>query len=143
MATANGASIDVEISRHGTRVELDGDSRITDFNIRSTNGVIHVISISKSIAQIASGNGDYSTLVELLSQTGLVETLSGRGNFTVFAPTSAAFATLGTVKQLKQLWNGIPFSFLIRHSLSGIAAISCPYQTEFQSIGIFYVISRW
>lgn len=47
-----------------------------------------------NIVQIASGNKDFSTLVSLLKQAGLVETLEGKGPFTVFAPTNEAFAAL-------------------------------------------------
>ena len=55
-----------------------------------------------SIVDIAVGNPDFSTLVAALKAAGLVETLSGKGPFTVFAPTNAAFAKLpaGTVENL-------------------------------------------
>lgn len=48
----------------------------------------------KNIVEIASSNSDFSTLVTALTAAGLVETLSGDGPFTVFAPTNAAFAKL-------------------------------------------------
>jgi len=47
-----------------------------------------------NIVEIAAGNPDFSTLVAALQAAGLVETLSGPGPFTVFAPTNAAFAAL-------------------------------------------------
>ncbi|MFZ4506237.1 MAG: fasciclin domain-containing protein [Fimbriimonas sp.] len=46
----------------------------------------------KTIVEIAVGNKDFSTLVSLLKAADLVDTLSGKGPFTVFAPTNAAFA---------------------------------------------------
>ncbi len=49
---------------------------------------------SESIVDIAVGNPDFSTLVEVLTAAELVETLSGEGPFTVFAPTNAAFEAL-------------------------------------------------
>ena len=49
---------------------------------------------SESIVDIAAGNPDFSTLVELLTTAGLVDTLKGEGPFTVFAPTNAAFEAL-------------------------------------------------
>ena len=57
---------------------------------------------SKSIAQIASETPALSTLVTALSAANLVNTLSGPGPFTVFAPTNDAFAKLpaGTVDSL-------------------------------------------
>jgi uncharacterized surface protein with fasciclin (FAS1) repeats len=46
----------------------------------------------QSIADIASGSKQFGTLTSLLGQADLVETLDGKGRFTVFAPTDAAFA---------------------------------------------------
>ena len=59
-------------------------------------------SMSKNIVEVAAGNKDFSTLVAAVKAGGLVETLSGKGPFTVFAPTDAAFAKLpkGTVEDL-------------------------------------------
>lgn len=56
----------------------------------------------KTIVQIASTNGSFKTLTAALKAAGLIDTLSGSGPFTVFAPTDAAFAALpkGTVEKL-------------------------------------------
>jgi uncharacterized surface protein with fasciclin (FAS1) repeats len=43
---------------------------------------------------VASSNKNFSTLVALVKQAGLVKTLSGKGPFTIMAPTNAAFAKL-------------------------------------------------
>jgi uncharacterized surface protein with fasciclin (FAS1) repeats len=51
-------------------------------------------SASETIVAVASGNPDFSTLVTAVKKAGLVETLSGPGPFTVFAPTDAAFAKI-------------------------------------------------
>ena len=55
-----------------------------------------------TIVDIAVGNPEFSTLVTALKAAGLVDTLNGKGPFTVFAPTNAAFAKLpaGTVESL-------------------------------------------
>ncbi|MEZ8142267.1 fasciclin domain-containing protein [Enterovibrio sp. FF113] len=55
--------------------------------------------MKKNIVEIAASNPDFSTLV---AAAGLVETLQGKGPFTVFAPTNEAFAKLpaGTVESL-------------------------------------------
>lgn len=45
----------------------------------------------ETIVDIAVGNPDFSILVAALTEADLVETLSGEGPFTVFAPTNAAF----------------------------------------------------
>ncbi|WP_297514782.1 fasciclin domain-containing protein [uncultured Caulobacter sp.] len=55
-----------------------------------------------NIVGVAAGNPDFSTLVTAVKAAGLVDTLSGPGPFTVFAPNNAAFAKLpaGTVETL-------------------------------------------
>jgi uncharacterized surface protein with fasciclin (FAS1) repeats len=57
---------------------------------------------SKNIIQNAVNSKDHTTLVAAVKAAGLVDTLSGPGPFTVFAPTNAAFAKLpaGTVETL-------------------------------------------
>ncbi|WP_188610536.1 fasciclin domain-containing protein [Chelatococcus reniformis] len=57
---------------------------------------------SKTIIENAVNSKDHTTLVAAVKAAGLVNTLSGRGPFTVFAPTNAAFAKLppGTVDSL-------------------------------------------
>jgi uncharacterized surface protein with fasciclin (FAS1) repeats len=56
----------------------------------------------KNIVETAAGAGLFNTLVTAVKAAGLVETLSGPGPFTVFAPTDEAFAKLpaGTVESL-------------------------------------------
>ena len=79
-------------------------AKITATDIRASNGIVHVIDgvllppglagaerSSQTIAAIAAGNPDFSTLVAALSRAGLVDTFNGQQVFTVFAPTNAAF----------------------------------------------------
>ena len=56
----------------------------------------------KTIVDIAVEDGRFTTLVAAVQAAGLVETLSGEGPFTVFAPTDEAFAKLpaGTLDEL-------------------------------------------
>lgn len=56
----------------------------------------------KTIVEIAAGAEDFSTLVAAVKAAGLVDVLSSKGPFTVFAPTNEAFAKLpeGTVESL-------------------------------------------
>ena len=49
---------------------------------------------SKNIIENAVNSKDHTTLVAAVKAAGLVETLSGKGPFTVFAPTNAAFDKL-------------------------------------------------
>ena len=69
---------------------------------------------TKTIVQNALNSKDHTTLVAAVKAAGLVDTLSGKGPFTVFAPTNAAFAKLpaGTVDMLvkpenKEMLTGI------------------------------------
>lgn len=62
---------------------------------------------TQTIAELAAATPDLSTLLAAVSAAGLAETLAGPGNFTVFAPTNAAFAALpaGTVESLLEPGN--------------------------------------
>lgn len=57
---------------------------------------------TKNIIENAVNSKDHTTLVAAVKAAGLVETLSGSGPFTVFAPTNSAFEKLpaGTVENL-------------------------------------------
>jgi transforming growth factor-beta-induced protein len=91
------------------------DAKIILTDIETSNGVIHVIDAvilpptdetamgeKSNIVDIAAADGRFTTLVAALQAAELVETLSGEGPFTVFAPTDEAFAALpsGTVEDL-------------------------------------------
>ena len=56
----------------------------------------------KNIVEVAVAAGSFNTLAAALGAAGLVDTVSGNGPFTVFAPTDAAFAKLpaGTIESL-------------------------------------------
>jgi len=62
---------------------------------------------SKNIIENAINSKDHTTLVAAVKAAGLVETLSGSGPFTVFAPTNEAFDMLpkGTVENLLKAEN--------------------------------------
>ncbi|MBI1171401.1 fasciclin domain-containing protein [bacterium] len=57
---------------------------------------------TKNIIENAVNSKDHTTLVAAVKAAGLVDTLEGKGPFTVFAPTNEAFAKLpaGTVENL-------------------------------------------
>ena len=77
---------------------------------------------SKNIIQNAVNSQDHTTLVAAVKAAGLVETLSGPGPFTVFAPTNRAFEKLpdGTVPTLLKPENkGKLTSILTYHVVPG------------------------
>lgn len=61
-----------------------------------------VTASAKTVVEVAAGSADHTTFVAALTAAGLVEKLSGEGNYTVFAPTNAAFEKLppGTLESL-------------------------------------------
>ncbi|MBK7453530.1 MAG: fasciclin domain-containing protein [Anaerolineales bacterium] len=91
------------------------EAKVVITDIETSNGVIHVIDAvllpptdeaameeKNTIVDIAVADGRFTTLVAALTAAELVETLSGEGPFTVFAPTDDAFAALpaGTLDTL-------------------------------------------
>ena len=50
--------------------------------------------VDKTVVELAVQNGKFNTLVAAVKAAGLAETLSGKGPFTIFAPTDEAFAKL-------------------------------------------------
>merc|ERR1712195_356423 len=89
-------SQDVNITKRDGSIFVNNAEVITA-NADTTNGVVHIIDqvlIPPSIVGVAVTQPDLSTLVTALKAGGLVDTLSGAGPFTVFAPTNEAFAKL-------------------------------------------------
>ena len=77
---------------------------------------------NKDIVDNAMNSKDHTTLVAAVKAAGLVETLKGKGPFTVFAPTNAAFAALpaGTVDTLLKPENKAMLSgILTYHVVAG------------------------
>jgi uncharacterized surface protein with fasciclin (FAS1) repeats len=77
---------------------------------------------SKDIVDNAVNSADHTTLVAAVKAAGLVETLKGKGPFTVFAPVNAAFDKLpaGTVDTLLKPENkGMLTNILTYHVLAG------------------------
>ena len=77
---------------------------------------------AKNIVENAVNSADHTTLVAAVKAAGLVETLSGKGPFTVFAPTNAAFDKLpaGTVQTLLMPENkGMLTKVLTYHVVAG------------------------
>ncbi len=102
--TLLGSRIKVEVNDSG--VVLNGSVNVTTTDIVASNGVIHVIDAvlipPGSITEIVVANENFSTLEAAVVAAGLAETLDGAGEFTVFAPTNAAFEALpeGTLDAL-------------------------------------------
>jgi uncharacterized surface protein with fasciclin (FAS1) repeats len=101
--TAQGQSLRIE--SRGGKVMIDG-ATVVKADIETSNGIIHVIDRvilpRKDIIDTAVAAGSFKTLATAVTAAELVETLKGKGPFTVFAPADSAFAKLpdGTVEGL-------------------------------------------
>ncbi len=82
--------------------------------------------MSKTVVEIAASNKDFSTLVTAIKAAGLAETLSGKGPFTVFAPTNAAFAKLpkGTVEDLLKPENKAKLTSILTYHVVGAKVLA-------------------
>jgi uncharacterized surface protein with fasciclin (FAS1) repeats len=83
---------------------------------------ISAFSQGKDVVDIAIGSADHTTLVAAVKAADLVTTLKGKGPFTVFAPTNAAFGKLpaGTVESLLKPENKAQLAkILTYHVVSG------------------------
>jgi uncharacterized surface protein with fasciclin (FAS1) repeats len=103
-ATLNGQRIDIAAGKKGVIVD---NAKVVTTDILATNGVIHVIDnvilpATDDVVATAVKAGSFNTLAAALKAAGLIDTLQGKGPFTVFAPTDEAFAKLpeGTLETL-------------------------------------------
>jgi transforming growth factor-beta-induced protein len=127
--TVQGQRVDIKVD--GGKVTVDG-ANVVKTDIACSNGVIHVIDtvilpVDGTIVDVAVKNGSFNTLVAAVKAAGLVETLSGKGPFTVLAPTDAAFAKLpaGTLEMLLKPENKQQLvDILTYHVVPGVAAYS-------------------
>ena len=76
---------------------------------------------AKDIVATAIGAGSFQTLVAAVQAAGLVETLQGKGPFTVFAPTDEAFAQLGkaTIADLLKPENKAKLTAILTYHVVG------------------------
>jgi uncharacterized surface protein with fasciclin (FAS1) repeats len=115
------------------------DARVIKPDIKTTNGVIHVIDrvilpdiakpvsghaksqaperADKTIVETAVDAGQFKTLVAAIQAAGLTDALNGAGPFTVFAPTDTAFAKLpaGTVESLVRPENRAKLQAILKY----------------------------
>ncbi|MEB3224085.1 MAG: fasciclin domain-containing protein [Candidatus Sericytochromatia bacterium] len=91
------------VVRDGANLTAGGQA-VATADLEAANGVVHVLSgvmlppgfsvPPATVVDVAAGNADFSTLVQLVTAAGLGDALKADGPYTVFAPTNAAFAKL-------------------------------------------------
>merc|ERR1712166_604640 len=115
---------------NGVRIRGETNTvTVTTADVLCSNGVVHIVNavlipntpaLGRTIVELAVASPMLSSLVGALQTANLVETLSGPGPFTVFAPTNDAFAAISsvvdglTVDQLTKV--------LENHVISGVSA---------------------
>lgn len=110
---------------------------ISVVNIEAENGVVHVIDgilipeakptrVDGTVFDVVATSPDHTTLASLVQLAGLDGVLSGEGNFTVFAPTDAAFSVLPEelVSALTSDPSGALTDVLLYHVVAGGATTS-------------------
>ena len=160
--TVQGETISIALTDNGVEImdATETNANVALADVAASNGVVHVIDkvilpqevldmlaamSLRTIVEIAVDTDDLSVLVDALGQAdaGLVETLSGDGPFTVFAPTNDAFAAL--LVALGENYNSIAdfdteaekellTTILTFHVVSGTAAFSTDL-SDGQTIG--------
>ncbi|MEM7572668.1 MAG: fasciclin domain-containing protein [Bacteroidota bacterium] len=111
---------------------------------------------NQNLVEVAVSNDNFSTLVAAVKAADLVETLSGEGPFTVFAPTNDAFSDLpnGLVEALLQpenksvlqqilTYHVVPGKLLAADVAQGISANNGMLTATTASGGDFTVMRAW
>ena len=131
ITTLLGEDITVTIGMNGVMIN---NATVVVADITATNGVVHVIDAvllppapqpTTTVVDVIVNSDVHNTLEAAVVAAGLVETLSGTGPFTVFAPTDAAFEALpaGTVETLLADPTGTLTQILLYHVV-GAQALS-------------------
>merc|ERR1711907_739278 len=128
-------------------------SRVTTADVGATNGVVHIIDrvliphikppapapappATKNIVDLAVSDKDLSTLVTALKAGNLTGALSGKGPFTVFAPTNEAFAKLpkSTLAHLLDPKNIKELQAVLEYHVIAGAAVHAADLKEYQKV---------
>ena len=137
LTTLQGDELTVKIKDNGD-VFING-AKVVTADVPAKNGVIHVIndvlvpadlelpeapaktetgSALPTIAQVLSEDGRFTSLLNALEATGLTDTFTSAGDYTLFAPTDEAFAKLGDVELTKDQLKAILLYHVVGDSLT-------------------------
>ena len=122
------AGTELTVSLMNGMVQID-NANVSVADIETDNGVVHVIDAvlvpeedeSTTVVDVVVNSENHTILEAAVGAAGLVETLSGEGPFTVFAPTDDAFGLLpeGLIDQLLEDPTGDLTTILTHHVHSG------------------------
>ncbi len=123
VTTLLGQNVDFRLDSDGAFIN---GAKISITDIRTLNGVVHVIDAvilppAETIVDVVVNSEVHTILEQAVGAAQLVETLSGAGPFTLFAPTDEAFGKLpaGTLDALLVDPTGDLAKILQYHALSG------------------------
>lgn len=141
LVTVNGQRI--KFKRNDGALAVN-NAKVVTADIRCDNGIIHVVDSvlmpeTQTIPKVAASTEKFKTLLKAAESAKLVDTLSGKGPLTLFAPTDEAFAKLpvGTVEGLLKPENREKLvAILTYHVVAGrvysddVARIECATSVE-------------
>merc|ERR1711997_1076144 len=128
----------VKTDEGGVQVTYNGQTvNVVTADVKASNGVIHVIDnvilgapepAVGDVVDVAVGAGAFTTLVKIVSDLGLVDTLKGVEAVTIFAPSDEAFAKLpaGT---LESLTTEQATAIVSRHVVAGATVLAADVAT--------------
>merc|ERR1712241_1338981 len=143
VATFGGETVGlVKTDEGGVQVTYNGQTvNVVTADVKASNGVIHVIDnvilgapepveepAVGDVVDVAVGAGAFTTLVKIVSDLGLVDTLKGVEAVTIFAPSDDAFAKLpaGT---LESLTTEQATAIVSRHVVAGATVLAADAAT--------------
>jgi len=131
--TLGGETIDLIKKNHGgVQISYKGNLvNVVTADVTASNGVIHVIDeviLAGDVVDVAIAAGSFKTLVQLLSDLDLVDTLREATAQTIFAPSDEAFAKLphGT---LDSLTHHQKLEIVLRHVVGGATVLAADVTT--------------
>ncbi|MDX1591514.1 MAG: fasciclin domain-containing protein, partial [Balneolaceae bacterium] len=116
-------------------VVVNGNSNVVTPDVEATNGVIHAVdtvllpNAFLNTAEVAQKNYNFTTLVDLLVQANLVDTVANN-EITVFAPTNDAFETLFAEVDPNTLTAEQVENILLYHTIIGSTVLSTDLAAE-------------
>jgi transforming growth factor-beta-induced protein len=116
------------IEKSGTNITINGSISVTEADIETRNGVIHIIDgvmTPMNIFEIVSSDPQLSQLTDALNSSpgDLPDILAGSGPLSIFAPVNAAFQTLsGTLSGLtpEQIAEVLKYHIVNRHKRTNL-----------------------
>ena len=122
-------------SNEESGVTVNGNASVIDADVDASNGIVHVVdnvllpNAFLNTVQVAQKNYNFTTLVDLIVQADLAETVATT-ELTVFAPTNEAFETLFTEVDPASLSAAQLEEIILYHTIPGATIASGDLQAQ-------------